>query len=72
MSKLVQRFCNTCGQLMYYTRSIAGYNMSSGKPDYEYVFRCRNSRWYKIGHASLTLYVYPEYWDREEENNYGD
>lgn len=70
MPKIVQRFCNTCGQLMWHTKTIKGYDVETGNPDYEYVFKCRNWKWYTPGHSSLTLYVDYRFWkgDNQEED----
>lgn len=49
------RFCATCGVLMGWRRKIVGYNERTGRPVFEYIFRCQRQRVWTVGHASITV-----------------
>lgn len=43
------------------------YNVETGKPIYQMVFRCPNNKLWTVGHASETLYLDPSGTFTEQE-----
>jgi len=50
------RFCTTCGARMGCWKKVVGFVAETGHPIRQMTFRCPNNRWWRMGHASDTLY----------------